>query len=101
WLQACYERASAYNLQFPTPLEENEVNGIAKSIAKWTFSNFTQHSFNDYVFKTHTSEIQSIRGKRSRGGGRPRDENSLSSTKPWMDFGISRSTYYRRLLHLK
>ncbi|MCF2742496.1 primase C-terminal domain-containing protein [Klebsiella pneumoniae] len=31
WLQACYERASAYNLQFSSPLDENEVNGIAKS----------------------------------------------------------------------
>ncbi|WP_205419030.1 primase C-terminal domain-containing protein, partial [Klebsiella pneumoniae] len=36
WLQACYERASAYNLQFALPLDENEVMGIAKSIAKWT-----------------------------------------------------------------
>ncbi len=32
WLQACYERASAYNLQFASPLDENEVIGIAKSI---------------------------------------------------------------------
>jgi len=36
WLQACYERASAYNLQFELPFNESEVMGIAKSIAKWT-----------------------------------------------------------------
>ena len=48
WLQACYERASAYNLQFPAPLDENEVKGIAKSIAKWTNNKFSEISFNDY-----------------------------------------------------
>ena len=34
WLQACYERACAYNLQFVSPLSENEVLGISKSISK-------------------------------------------------------------------
>ncbi|MCV5580528.1 primase C-terminal domain-containing protein, partial [Escherichia coli] len=42
WLQACYECASAYNLQFALPLDENEVMGIAKSIAKWTECNFSK-----------------------------------------------------------
>ncbi|MCF2313299.1 replication initiation protein, partial [Klebsiella quasipneumoniae subsp. similipneumoniae] len=41
WLQACYERACAYNLQFARPLDENEVRGIAKSIAKWTSNKFS------------------------------------------------------------
>ncbi|MCV5707806.1 primase C-terminal domain-containing protein, partial [Escherichia coli] len=45
WLQACYERASAYNLQFALPLDENEVMGIAKSIAKWTECNFSKDLF--------------------------------------------------------
>ncbi|WP_320410067.1 primase C-terminal domain-containing protein [Candidatus Williamhamiltonella defendens] len=34
WLKACYERDSAYDLQFDAPLDENNVNGIVKSIAK-------------------------------------------------------------------
>lgn len=76
WLNACYERASAYNLQFISPLDENEVKGIAKSIAKWTQSNFDEISFNEYVCRTHTPTIQSKRGriggKVSRGGGRRR-----------------------------
>ena len=49
WLQACYERASAYNLQFALPLDENEVMGIAKSIAKWTECNFSKDLFLEYV----------------------------------------------------
>ncbi|WP_181963290.1 primase C-terminal domain-containing protein, partial [Klebsiella pneumoniae] len=57
WLQACYERASAYNLQFAAPLDENEVAGIAQSIAKWTSKNFNKDIF---------SEKQKIKG--SKGG---------------------------------
>ncbi|WP_190323863.1 primase C-terminal domain-containing protein, partial [Enterobacter asburiae] len=70
WLKACYERASAYNLQFAAPLDENEVIGIAKSIAKWTSSHFNETSFKEYVKRTHTKIMQSSRGKKSHGGGR-------------------------------
>jgi hypothetical protein len=88
WLQACYERASAYNLQFSTPLEYNEVKGIAKSIAKWTHTNFSEDSFSAYVKKTHSREIQSIRGQKSKGGGRP------SLGEPWLIMGVSRRQYF-------
>jgi len=91
WLKACYERACAYNLQFSSPLDENEVSGIAKSIAKWTARKFTNEGFADYVRKTHTSAIQSARGKKSHGGGRP------SLGEPWVEIGISRRTYFRRM----
>ena len=50
---------------------------------------FTEQSFHDYVIKTHTSEIQSVRGKKSKGGGRP------GLGRPWDLVGISRSTYFR------
>ena len=43
----------------------------------------------EYVKKTHSSKIQSLRGKKSHGGGRP------SLNKPWLDMGVSRSTYFR------
>lgn len=89
WLHACYERVNAYNLQLLLPLEENEVMGIAKSIAKWTRVKLTRDSFQKYVEKTHTPEIQSIRGSKSKGGGRP----SLGN--PWKDLGVSRATYFR------
>ncbi len=62
WLQACYERASAYNLQFASPLDENEVIGIAKSISKWTSRNLSKMSFEEFVEKTHTPKIQSKEG---------------------------------------
>ncbi|MGL4602375.1 MAG: replication initiation protein, partial [Plesiomonas sp.] len=93
WLQACYERANAYNLQFSEPLGDNEVMGIAKSVAKWTSKNCTELSFNAYVKITHTSDVQakrgSIGGKLSHGGGR------ASLNEPWIKLGISRRTYFR------
>lgn len=102
-MQACYERASAYNLQFAVPLDENEVNGIAKSIANWTICNMSEFEFREYVKKTHTSKIQALRGKiggcKSKGGGRRKNSSCPTSertTKPWVLLGISRSTYYRK-----
>lgn len=98
WLKACYERACAYNLQFSAPLDENEVHGISKSIAKWTSIKFTEVSFNSYIKCTHSSAVQSIRGRKggkiSKGGGRKVDAESLESKSPWFDLGISRRTYF-------
>lgn len=91
WLQACYERASGYNLQLTFSLGENEVMGIAKSIAKWTNLNFSKDQFNDFVEKTHTKEIQSKRGVLS---GKSRRQNSLEELKPWDALGISRRKYF-------
>ena len=107
WLQACYERCKAYNLQFASPLDENEVMGIAKSITNWTYKNFNEDSFNEFVFLTHKSDIQRERGKKgggiggkiSKGGGRPIGSinvDSVNQKVPWISKGISRATYYRR-----
>ncbi|MFM4157803.1 replication initiation protein, partial [Klebsiella quasipneumoniae subsp. similipneumoniae] len=95
WLQACYERASAYNLQFAAPLDENEVRGIAKSIAKWTNAKFSKETFDDYVSRTHSSEIQSIRGARSK---RKPSLNSERTQEPWVLLNISRRSFYYKKL---
>jgi len=97
WLQACYERASAYNLQFAAPLDENEVRGIAKSIAKWTGTKFSKLSFDDYIVRTHSSDIQSKRGIRS---GVVRRKGSLEEIEPWVKLNISRRTYFYRKKNL-
>jgi len=95
WQAACFERASAYNLHFKFPMDDKEVMTLSKSIAKWTHKNFNKDSFAEYVKKTHTKEIQSIRGsnggKKSKGGGRP-----TSVGTPWVELGISKSTWYRK-----
>jgi len=80
WLQACYERARAYNIQFTKPLDDNEVISIARSIAKWTITKFSDSNFDAYVKRTHSSKIQSMRGSKSKGGGRPKLNLNISSS---------------------
>lgn len=89
WLQVCYERA--YKLQFTSPLNEYEVIGIAKSIAKWIISNFNGNDFNLFVQKTHTRTIQSKRGVLS---GMSRRSGSLEERAPWDELDISRRKFF-------
>lgn len=91
WKNACYERASAYNLQLAMPLEDSEVYGIAKSISKWTHERFSAESFSSFVEKTHSSELQRKRGISS---GISRRKNSLEEKSPWVEMGISRRKYF-------
>ena len=62
-------------------------------------------SFHEYVIRTHSKDIQSIRGTKggaiSKGGGRKIDPLSVESLKPWNDLGVSRRTYYRMLYERK
>lgn len=85
------------NTSFPQPLQFNECRSIAKSISNWTWKNYRQRmddaSWKEYVDKTHTSEIQSRRGKKS---GEVRYEGSNEQLKPWKKLSISRAWYYRQ-----
>lgn len=49
---------------FTTPLPAKEVEGIAKSVSKWTWRRFSPESFRDFVGRTHTPEIQAKRGRK-------------------------------------
>jgi hypothetical protein len=82
WLGAVLGQAERLNA-FERPLSFNEVKGIAKSVARWTWREFSEAEF---------SAIQSARGKL---GGRPRTTTREGA--PWCDLGISRATYYRRV----
>jgi hypothetical protein len=74
------------NLDFTAPLSFAELRGIIKSVARFTWRNFSLERF---------SEIQSkrgIRGMASRWVGR----TSLDESRPWEADGISRRTWFRR-----
>ncbi|NMF90729.1 replication initiation protein [Aromatoleum petrolei] len=82
WHRAVLGQAEKLNA-FTVPLSFTEVKAVARSVAKWTWRNFSDESF---------SAIQSARGKR---GGRP--ATTTQHGEPWGEQGISRATYYRRL----
>jgi hypothetical protein len=72
-------------------LDDKKVKVIANSISKWTHANCSDVAFRECVLKTHSPEIQSIRGRKSKGEGR-----SKMVDESWKDMGISRSTLYRK-----
>ena len=74
--------------------------GITKSIAKWTYKNFNEDNFREFVVRTHKSELQAERGRKGgliggkigKGGGRPDVHGKI-----WEKLGVSRATWYRNL----
>lgn len=81
WSEVVRDQAEQLNV-FATPLTSSEVKCIAKSVARWTWREFSLDRF---------SEIQRARGKL---GGRPR--TTTKDGEPWVLLGVSRATYYRR-----
>lgn len=69
------------NSRLAVPLMQSEVKGIAKSVSKWVWSEFSLKRF---------SEIQGFRGSL------PWKKETAKHSKPWEREGISRATYYRR-----
>ena len=53
WLNSVLQKVREDNSRYLTPMSENECRGLARSIAKWTYSRFSEEKF---------SEIQSARG---------------------------------------
>ena len=79
----------------------SEVKHTAKSVAKWTHRNFNRGTFDDYVARTHTSEIQAFRGQQK---GKTKRERGIilleagATTKDVMkQLNVSRATAYRWL----
>ncbi|MGO4686220.1 replication initiation protein [Hyphomicrobium sp. 2TAF46] len=76
----------ACNLGFSEPLPFSEIRAIAKSVAKWTWRNFSVERL---------SARQSILGRR---GAAKRWSGHVSAeiTQPWTTQEVSRATWYRR-----
>lgn len=88
WNAAVYDKVESTNSQFNVPLPMSEVKAIAKSIANWTYREFTPEKF------------RQSQAKKGAKGGKASKRKSVASSertlKPWEDLGISRPTYYRR-----
>jgi len=70
------------NKEFSSPLFRQEVDGIAKSVAKWVWERFSVAKF---------SAVQAKRSAKRWEG-----VVSLEKSRPWEALGISRSTWQRR-----
>lgn len=87
WQMAVVERARAYN-SFDEPLNDNEVKGVARSVAKFTHRRFNESGF---------SAWQAAQGRKGgKASKRPPVAGSERTEKPWESLGMSRATYYRR-----
>lgn len=87
WLKTCTTQAIIFN-NYKKPIAKNKVLSVARSVAKYTYNRPTtyQETFEEYVARTHTSDIQAKRGtiggKKSKGGGRkPLDEYLIAEIK--------------------
>jgi hypothetical protein len=84
--------ATAYNATYSIPLFGNEVYTICKSISRYCYS----AKFNNGNVSQAHREVQSMRGK--KGGANSKRlpvPTSERTVKPWLELGISQSTYYR------
>ncbi|MDD1830038.1 replication initiation protein [Photobacterium sp. ZSDE20] len=94
WNEAVYDHVEALNAQFKVPLPVSEVKAIAKSIANWTYRNFTPQAF-----RASQAKKGAKGGKVSTGGKiskRKPVQGSEAQTKPWEKLGMHRATYYRK-----
>lgn len=86
WKVRCLALGIAANSQFLHPLGQSEIRAIARSIAKWTWKNFTEANFS-----RRQSRLGDL-GARKRWAG----HTSMESTRPWDRMGVSRATWYRK-----
>lgn len=84
WLRAVLHEAETLNGEFTPPLSYSEIGVVAKSVARWTWREFSAHDF---------SEIQR---KRARLRWQADNTPYAERTKPWERMGISRRTYFNR-----
>jgi hypothetical protein len=84
WRERCIQFAAEHNQVFDTPLGPAEVRSIGKSVAKFTWRNFSEAGF---------SKRQAFCGKR---GMAKRWEGHDSVEKKAKEAGISPATWYRR-----
>jgi hypothetical protein len=76
------DQAKALNSAFPVPLSHPEIKGIARSVARWVWSEFSGARF---------AAIQ-----RAKALKRWQGVSTLAKTRPWEALGVSRATWYRR-----
>ena len=81
WVAACRDWALERNGYFSNPLDHREVWHVCKSVSKWTWRNMTLEGWRQWVAKTHSSEIQAKRGRKSGASRLAASEDKRASTR--------------------
>jgi len=63
--KAVFDYTSSLNQLFTIPLKYSEVKSISTSISKYCFKHFTAEARQNLIQRTHTSDLQAERGKKS------------------------------------
>lgn len=91
WQSACYDWALVRNGDFPIPLGRSEVWHITKSVSKWTWRNMSLEGWKRWVAKTHTSEIQAVRGRKSGAARLAASEDKRASARLMRQKGMTQA----------
>lgn len=81
WVKACHAWALRRNGDFSPPLDAREVWHVVKSVSKWTWRNMTLEGWRRWVAKTHASEIQAARGRKSGASRLAASEDKRASAR--------------------
>jgi hypothetical protein len=93
WFNSVTRTAETMNGKLPRPLDAREVVHIAKSVARWTWREFTPDGLEALISRTHTPELQRARrAKRTE----KQDEKRVQGLK-LIEQGISISRVARAL----
>ncbi len=65
WHAAVLTKIESVNSEFSKPLPFSEIKATAKSIARWTWRTITPNGMQNLIERTHGSEKQALRGKKS------------------------------------
>jgi len=79
--KAVFNYTNSLNQLFTIPLPISEVKSISKSISKYAWQNFTAESRQNLINRTHTSELQAIRGQKSGIARYKKSEDKRASAK--------------------
>ena len=94
WRAMVRARAHWLNASIPQPLEDNEVQKTADSVAQ-----FCWNELDEIVpaRKDLTPDIQARRGRQSGDARRAKTSGIRHERQPWIRLGISKTLYYNRL----
>ena len=100
WLSQCNTKALVYNGDFLRPLDGREVWHIARSVAKWTWRNFSAEGFSQWQAaqgRRNSAESQASKGKASGQARRAASEDKRASARIMAAAGMSQRAIAQEL----